>query len=236
MAHTRSTTNYNLPQFDNTDKPTWLGDINGAFLAIDTAMHDNAGDATEAKQAATSALAALNNALERATAADTKAGQALTAATSASETATAAAATAANAQTAATAATNGLAAARFKSVWSVSDPTATQAPGTETISNMTAAGKLFLLVFNDGTGSAKTSVSAFVEGACTVKASIVENDTISGSVDQFYREVSFAQSTDDITVTIGACNKLSNSAGTVTPSVDNTRLILTGIYASELPA
>ena len=38
MGHTNSTVNYNLPQFVRTDKPSWLGDVNGAFLAIDTAI------------------------------------------------------------------------------------------------------------------------------------------------------------------------------------------------------
>lgn len=38
MGHTNSTVNYNLPQFVGTDKPTWMGDVNGAFLAIDTAI------------------------------------------------------------------------------------------------------------------------------------------------------------------------------------------------------
>lgn len=48
MASTNKTPNYNLPQFIASDKPTWLGDVNGAMLAIDTAMHDNAEDATNA--------------------------------------------------------------------------------------------------------------------------------------------------------------------------------------------
>lgn len=38
MGHTNSTVNYNLPQFVGTDKPSWLSDVNGAFLAIDTAI------------------------------------------------------------------------------------------------------------------------------------------------------------------------------------------------------
>lgn len=38
MGHTNSTVNYNLPQFVGSDKPSWLSDVNGAFLAIDTAI------------------------------------------------------------------------------------------------------------------------------------------------------------------------------------------------------
>lgn len=42
MASTNRTDNYNLPQFIGSDKPTWLGDVNGAMLTIDTAMKANA--------------------------------------------------------------------------------------------------------------------------------------------------------------------------------------------------
>lgn len=55
MSHTNSTTNYNLPQFIGTDKPTWLNDVNGAFSAIDTQMKLNADSATSANTTATSA-------------------------------------------------------------------------------------------------------------------------------------------------------------------------------------
>lgn len=59
MSHTNSTTNYNLPQFIGTDKPTWLNDVNGAFSAIDTQMKANADSATSASTSATTA----NNAI-----------------------------------------------------------------------------------------------------------------------------------------------------------------------------
>lgn len=55
MSHTNNTTNYNLPQFVSTDKPTWLGDVNGAMSAIDAQMKLNA---TAASNAATTANAA----------------------------------------------------------------------------------------------------------------------------------------------------------------------------------
>lgn len=42
MSSTNHTTNYNLPQYVGSDKPAWLGDINPAMSAIDTAMHANA--------------------------------------------------------------------------------------------------------------------------------------------------------------------------------------------------
>lgn len=55
MSHTNSTTNYNLPQFVGTDKPTWLNDVNGAMSAIDTQMKANADSATSAGTSATTA-------------------------------------------------------------------------------------------------------------------------------------------------------------------------------------
>ena len=59
MSHTNSTTNYNLPQFVGTDKPTWLNDVNGAFSAIDTQMKANADSATTAGTNATTAVNAV---------------------------------------------------------------------------------------------------------------------------------------------------------------------------------
>lgn len=56
MSHTNSTTNYNLPQFVGTDKPTWLNDVNGAMSAIDTQMKANADSATQANTNATTAI------------------------------------------------------------------------------------------------------------------------------------------------------------------------------------
>lgn len=51
MSHTNSTTNYNLPQFVGTDKPAWLGDINPAMSAIDTAIKSakDAGETADGK-------------------------------------------------------------------------------------------------------------------------------------------------------------------------------------------
>lgn len=55
MSHTNSTANYNLPQFVGTDKPAWLGDINPAMSAIDTAIKNASDSATSADGKATSA-------------------------------------------------------------------------------------------------------------------------------------------------------------------------------------
>lgn len=48
MSSTNKTTNYNLPQFIGTDKPSWLGDINQAMSIIDGQMKTNANNITSA--------------------------------------------------------------------------------------------------------------------------------------------------------------------------------------------
>lgn len=40
MSSTNKTPNYELPSFVGTDKVTWLGDINSAFIKIDTALKE----------------------------------------------------------------------------------------------------------------------------------------------------------------------------------------------------
>ena len=85
MGATNHTTNYNLPQFVGSDKPTWLGDVNGAMSAIDTQMKANDTLGNTAKTTADTALAnaataqtAANNAQTKADTADTTANSALT--------------------------------------------------------------------------------------------------------------------------------------------------------------
>ena len=46
MTATNHTSNYNLSQFQPTDRPTWLGDYNGDMARIDAQMKANA-DAIE---------------------------------------------------------------------------------------------------------------------------------------------------------------------------------------------
>lgn len=58
MSHANETLNYKLPQFVETDQPTWLGDFNGAMQGIDT------GIAAVGANAST-ALSAANNAVNR---------------------------------------------------------------------------------------------------------------------------------------------------------------------------
>ena len=55
FSHTNETTNYDLPQFVGTDKPTWLGDFNTAMSTIDTAIGTNASAITSLGTRVTSA-------------------------------------------------------------------------------------------------------------------------------------------------------------------------------------
>lgn len=55
MSSTIKTTNYNLSQFADADKPTWRGDYNGDMLKIDRGMQCNANAAADAHTAAVNA-------------------------------------------------------------------------------------------------------------------------------------------------------------------------------------
>lgn len=84
MGATNHTTNYNLPQFVGSDKPTWLGDFNSAMNTIDTQMKANDTLANTAKTTADTALinsstaeTTANNAQTKADTADTTANSAL---------------------------------------------------------------------------------------------------------------------------------------------------------------
>ena len=83
MGHTNSTANLSLPQFIGTDKPTWLGDVNGAMSAIDAyaGTNDAAVSAVDAK--ADGAVSDAAGAVATATAANNTAGAASTTATNA---------------------------------------------------------------------------------------------------------------------------------------------------------
>lgn len=83
MAHSNATENYGLPQWIATDKPTFLGDLNSAFGAIDTQMKANSDASTnavstanQADSNATTALANASSALSTANSASTAASEA----------------------------------------------------------------------------------------------------------------------------------------------------------------
>lgn len=85
MAFTNKTPNYDLPQWIGSDHPTFLTDMNGAFLDIDTNMKANSVLATSANSTAesasnnaSSAIETANNATASAEQANTMADNALT--------------------------------------------------------------------------------------------------------------------------------------------------------------
>ncbi len=101
MTATNKTTIYGLPIFVPTDKPTWLGDFNGAMNAIEAGLVDAKNSSTTVIQTANSALnianqaqtnvqsatTAANNAVALANTANTNATEAKTSANSATTTA-----------------------------------------------------------------------------------------------------------------------------------------------------
>lgn len=62
MASTNETPILKLPQFVGTDKPSWLGDFNGAMLKIDTAIGDNTGKIGSVETVANAAQAKADSA------------------------------------------------------------------------------------------------------------------------------------------------------------------------------
>lgn len=62
FASTNKTTNYELPQFVGSDKPTWLSDFNGAMATIDAGMHENATDISDMASDVASASSAASQA------------------------------------------------------------------------------------------------------------------------------------------------------------------------------
>lgn len=135
MSSTNKTPNYALPQFVPTDKPTWLGDVNAAMLAIDTAMADNHTIAEGANTTAAGAEAKVQAAVDTANEAKVDSAAAL-------QTATSATGVAQNALTAATSATQTANAASTQAQQAAG--TATQASAVATaasnLANQTAAG------------------------------------------------------------------------------------------------
>lgn len=94
MGATNHTANYDLPQWIGTDKPTFLGDLNDAFLKIDTGMKTNqseisgaVSDAGNALAKATSAEQAVNTLTPLVNTASENASQALSTANNAASTA-----------------------------------------------------------------------------------------------------------------------------------------------------
>lgn len=101
MAHSSTTTNFNLPQFAGTDHPSFTGDFNEAFKNLDNFLKDIRTIAEQAQTAADSATEAASAATTAAGAATTAAGTAQSAAEAAQSSAEEANGLAATAQSAA---------------------------------------------------------------------------------------------------------------------------------------
>ena len=180
MGYTNSTTNYHLPQFIGTDKPSWLGDVNSAMSAIDTQMKVNADDidSLEARMTATETVA--NSASSNATTALTNAQTAQTTADSASTAATNAANAAANAQTTANAA---------QTAASTADGKAVSAQTTATTALTKAnANESAIANFNLTTYETPTNVTAS-SGSATSTLQVAKNSD--GSLAKIYGNIVF---------------------------------------------
>lgn len=67
MSATNNTTNFNLPLFIGTDKPSWLTDWNGALTTIDTKLQEvktEAASATTESGSNTQAITQINSTLQ----------------------------------------------------------------------------------------------------------------------------------------------------------------------------
>ena len=67
MSATNQTTNYQLPLFIGSDKPSWLGDFNGAMNKVDTALaiaNDNAQNAVDKVDRVEGSLSTLQSSIE----------------------------------------------------------------------------------------------------------------------------------------------------------------------------
>ena len=87
MGSTNKTQYLELPQWIGTDQPTWLGDMNDAFLKIDEGYDTISGNASTAIAQAGQAVQDAENALTKATSVETVANQANTNANTALQTA-----------------------------------------------------------------------------------------------------------------------------------------------------
>ena len=87
MSATNQTSNYELPLFIGTDKPSWLGDFNGAMNAIDTAIKGRADDISSLQTRMTATETVANTASSTASTALTNANNAQTSANTAQTTA-----------------------------------------------------------------------------------------------------------------------------------------------------
>lgn len=164
MSATNQTSNYELPLFIGTDKPSWLGDFNGAMNAIDTAIKGRADDISSLGTRMTATETVANTASSNASTALTNASNANTAAIAAQGTADTANTAAAAAQSTANTALSNAATAQ-----STADTASATATSAMTLGNTNAAeiAKLNLTEFNTITNSNITTTYGTVDSTET---------------------------------------------------------------------
>lgn len=175
MGHTNSTPNIGLPQFIGTDKPTWLGDVNGAMSAIDTKVGsiDAAIATTDAK--ADNAVADASGAVTTATNAVNTAGAASTTATQANNLATQALAVANNTANLCTQSIVPNVTANTNAIGTLADLTTTDKTNLVNAINEVAqgggGGSATWSVVGTQTGSTAITISGTYDELCLVAAS-----------------------------------------------------------------
>lgn len=203
MSATNQTSNYDLPLFIGTDKPSWLGDFNGAMNAIDTAIKGRADDISSLQSRMTATETVANTASSNASTALTNAANAGTAANAAQTTADNAATAASGAQSTANTAVSNAATAQS---------TADSAQGTATSalslanSNAAAIAKFNLTSF---TNYGNTDITSSIGSVAAVTSVTVATNS-DGSIGKVYGRISV--------------DGLSNPSGTMTITIPTTAL------------
>lgn len=197
MSATNSTTNYELPLFIGTDKPSWLGDFNGAMNKIDTSIKGNKDEIDSLKTRMTATETVANTASSTASTALTNANNAQTSANSAQTTADTANTAASAAQsTANTALSN---ATTAQSTADTAQATATSALTTANLATG-EIDKLNLVNFDTFDNSAMTANYGTVSSVSSI--SVATNSD--GSIGKIYGRVAITNpnTTNDVEVTI----------------------------------
>lgn len=197
MSATNQTSNYELPLFIGTDKPSWLGDFNGAMNAIDTAIKGRADDISSLQTRMTATETVANSASSNASTALTNANNAQTSANTAQTTADTANTAAAAAQSTANTALSNATTAQ-----STADTAGATATSALTTANLATAeiDKLNLVNFDTFDNSAMTANYGTVSSVSSI--SVATNSD--GSIGKIYGRVAIVtpNTTNDVEVTI----------------------------------
>lgn len=225
--HSRSTEYFNLPQFDANDKPTYLGDINGAFLAIDAALHTSTTDSADALTAAQRATESLNAALTRATRALELSESANTAAELAHTESGNALTVANNTATLAQELNAKIDAAKRVRLWLNPLPSTAWGGGTMTLEVPESVGANYdiLIAFNSG------EMILFPRGGGDGAARAVDADRTTGATVIHERTATTSAVSGGVALYMSQCNEYRTSGGSVDTSVDNSALVPRAVYA-----